>query len=338
MENYQHPSQTYSKDQRYESVLQEVNVLLQESEQNAIQDLEIPEWPVILIMGAPRSGSTILYQYLAHTSCFSYPTNLLSRFYNSVYIGMRIQQLLTQKDQFGELIEFQNRATRYESDLGKTQGALSPHEFSYFWRQFFPVHQTETNYLPQDVLEKIDTSTFLKELAAMEYLQQKPVMMKGMLVNFNINFLLKILKNVIFIHVKRQPAHNMRSLLQAREKYNGTREEGYSFRPPEYRELCQLPPEDQVAGQLFSINKAVEDALCFVSPQQAMTVQYEEFCQNPEQTFEALRTRLASQGYEAVNPSEGLPDGFTNRNHQHSNQGELTKLAERYKRFTEESE
>lgn len=333
MGNDHHNPKTSRKKQRYESVLQEVNALLQESEQKAIANFQKPTWPVILIMGAPRSGSTILYQYLAHTSCFSYPTNLLSRFYESVYIGMRIQQLLTQKDQFGELLEFQNNATRYESDLGKTEGALSPHEFSYFWRRFFPVHKTETNYLPKDVLEQIDTSVFRKELAAMEYLDHKPVLMKGMLINFNIDFLHKMLNNVVFIHVKRDPANNMRSLLQAREKYTGSREEWYSFRPPQYQELRQLSPEDQVAGQVFYINQSVEDALGLLPEEKRLRVQYEDFCQEPQQTFDKLHKKLKAQGYDgSLSPSADMPSSFENRN-QDDQKEELAELEDRYWKF-----
>ena len=38
---------------------------------------------VVLVVGGPRSGSTVMMQWLASSGVFAYPSNLLSRFYRA---------------------------------------------------------------------------------------------------------------------------------------------------------------------------------------------------------------------------------------------------------------
>ena len=44
----------------------------------------------------------------------------------------------------------------------------------------------------------------------------------------------------MFLHIKRQPAYNIQSLLKARNNYYGDIRGWYSFKPPEYDELKEF--------------------------------------------------------------------------------------------------
>ena len=64
---------------------------------------ELSDKPILFIVGCPRGGTTLLYQYLSYSGLFTYPTNFLSRFYFAPVLGARLQQMLFDVDFAGEV-------------------------------------------------------------------------------------------------------------------------------------------------------------------------------------------------------------------------------------------
>jgi len=281
----------FQRNQSLEGLLTEVNSDLWQVEQKFLSSRQ-PDFPVIFIVGPLRSGSTLMMQWLANTGLFSYPTNLLSRFYQAPIMGAKLQLLLAdERYNFRDELKDFNSDVGFSSENGKTKGALAPNEFWYFWRRFLPF--TELDYLPTDqLLKESDTKTMVSEFAGMMDVFQKPMALKAMILNYNIDFLDKLFEKAIFIHTKRDPLTNIASALNAREKQLGSIDEWYSFKIPEYYELKKLNSYEQVAGQIYHINKAVEDGLANVAEHKKMTVQYEEFCDNPKAIYEELCNKL----------------------------------------------
>ncbi len=285
----------FRRNERLEALLKELNDLLEPAQQPVVKSHSMPRYPVVLLVGCARAGSTVMLQCLSGTGCFAYPTNLISRFYAAPYIGARIQQLLTDprynfRDEFAD---FAPMAT-YTSDLGKTQGLLAPNEFWYFWRRFF--HFGEIQTLADDELRRVDSNGFASELAAFEAAFDKPVLLKGMIINWIIPFVAHTLKKVLFLHVTRDPLYNAQSLLESRLNYFGTIDTWYSFKPPEYRWLKHGSPCTQVAGQVFFTNDAVSRGLASIDPAQWIRVNYEDFCEDPEAVFNAIGEKFEQQG------------------------------------------
>ena len=145
----------FKRNKNLEDLIQEINSILVPSENRILEHYHMPKFPVIFIVGCARAGSTIMLQWLANTGQFAYPTNLISRFYATPYIGAKIQQLLTDsRFNFRDELSYNSMAIEYISDLGKTQGVLSPNEFWYFWRRFF--HYGEIQYLDDEALKKLE--------------------------------------------------------------------------------------------------------------------------------------------------------------------------------------
>ena len=60
-----------------------------------------------------------------------------------------------------------------------------------------------------------------------------------------------MLGKIVLLHLDRHPFYNVQSLLLAREKYFGNRDGWYSIKPPEYEQLANLTPIEQVVGQVY---------------------------------------------------------------------------------------
>lgn len=293
-------NKNFQKNKELEAYLKEINGDLYIAEQQLLKEVT-GTYPVILVMGALRSGTTLMTQWLANTGEFVCPSNLMSRFYKAPVIGAKIQRLL-----LDPVFNFRNELTDvfsqdivYKSENGKTQGALSPNEFWYFWRRFFPYAELDVDYMPDSELEKVfDKETFVKELMGIAGVFHKPLVMKGMIANYNIGFLDNILDSVIFIHIKRESGSNIASALEARKRQLGDSKEWYSFRIPEMKQLMQLDdPAIQVAGQISCTNDAIEKALENVAEERKIEIQYEDFCKEPETYYHLLRAKLDRQGF-----------------------------------------
>jgi hypothetical protein len=322
----------FKRNERLELLLKEINDILRPSEDRILETFEKPKNPVILIIGAPRSGTTLMLQWLAESGQFAYPTNLLSRFFGAPCIGAKIQQLLTSPEYNfrDELLDLSNPIS-LESSLGKTKGALAPNEFWYFWRRFIP--NAEPEYLDETALKSIDGKKFLAELAAIESVTEKPFAMKGMILQFNLSFLNNIFDKAILLFIRRRPFYTMQSLLQARVHFYGTIDQWYSVKPKEYDALRKLNPYEQVAGQVYYTNRSIEEELARIDPVKWLRVDYEEFCLNPGQVYALVAERMEKQGHKIRAGYTG-PEQFEIRNTIRCSEQECDTISRAYNKIS----
>lgn len=302
----QHRTAAFCKDPHQENLLAELNNLLSVCQETVNQRFTRPLFPVLLIMGVARSGTTLFYQWLAESQQWGFPSNITARFFRAPYIGARVQQILLEHDYKNEIAGFQ-KTDPYFSSLGKTRGALAPHEFWYFWRRFFPL-DAEADVVPSDALHSVDTARLNAEIASLEAALEKPIAMKALLLNWHIPFLNTVFEKVLFVHIRRDPVHLMQSLMEGRMKNFGSEDLWYAFKPPEYAWLKDMDPITQVAGQVYFTQKAVETGLAQIAEGRQMTVEYVDFCQQPAAFWKELCEKMNGMGY-ALGPYAG-PEQF----------------------------
>jgi hypothetical protein len=293
---------SFSRNPELEKLLKDINSSLWICEERILDNYQLAHFPLVLIMGPMRSGTTLFMQWLANTGLISYPTNLLARFYQAPIFGAKIQLLLTDPHYNfrDELWEFTHQSD-YRSENGKTKGILAPNEFWYFWRRFLADPGRDV-WADDELRQSMDTQTMLAELAGVMDVFQRPFAAKAMLFNYNIPYLDSIMDKVIFVQIKRDPVANVASVLDARNRQLGSENAWYSFKIPEYEQLKDLDPVQQVAGQVHYINNAVTQGMEKVDEARKLVVQYEEFCANPEKIFKSLTRKIGMMNcqYEGV--------------------------------------
>lgn len=236
-------------------------------------------------------------QWLSNTKLVSYPTNLLSRFYASPYIGARIQQLLTDPvyDYRNELGDVIRQTTTYESITGKTKGLLEPHEFWYFWHRFVP--STEIRYLTREEETRIDKKGLLRGLAALERAFNKPFATKAKILQYNLRNLYDIYPNCLFLFIQRHPIYTCQSILESRIKWYGDLNTWWAAKPPQYELLRDKDPYTQIAGQVYFTNQEIRNQLAMLNTRNVASISYENFCDSPAKTFKTIKNKLAALGY-----------------------------------------
>ena len=325
----------FQRNRQLEGLLSEINSLLAATQKEVNARFKKPKYPLLLVIGGPRSGTTLMMQWIASLGIFAYPTNLLSRFYGAPHIGAKIQLLLTHPDfNFRDELFECNHGNNFKSELGKTKGLLEPNDFWYFWRRFIP--NEVPRYITKKEEESIDMINFLSEIASIEHVFQKPLAMKGMILEQNIPFLESVFEKIVFLNLRRHPYYNIQSLLESRVKFFGDINKWYSIRPKEYEALVNLDPIRQVAGQVFYKNKAVREGLAEIDETKYIDVDYEEFCENPEKTFQELKRIYGQQGTQIDEEYKG-PPRFKSANSIRLSPDDVEAVVEAYHEFSGET-
>jgi len=257
-----------------------------------------PRKPVLLLTGTARSGSTVTMWWLARSGAFAVPSNLMSRFWRAPAVGALVERLL-----FDPALDFRgelslpaeaSQSAAYHSDIGKTRGPTSPHEFWYFWRHFLGLGNPPT--LGESGRRDADAEGFSAHLGALEAAKGKPVALKALIASWELPFIAEVLPTAHFLDLSRDPLQTMRSLLKTRERFYGDRARWYSFLLPEMEGVSELSPEEQVAVQVRMTRAAIDAGLAAIHPDRVLRMDYERLCAEPGATWAVLRDWMASRG------------------------------------------
>jgi hypothetical protein len=254
-----------------------------------------PRHPVVVIIGCPRSGTTLASQLLASSGSFAYPTNVLARFAYAPLLGAMIQKLLFDPDLgcFNELADIQS-AEPFRSVFGRTSGAMAVNQFFHFWRRFVP--SPVPSHLTDEDLARVDLTGLRQELAAIESVFEKPFMSKGKLLQFRAHYFATRMPELLFVQIRRRPRFVMQSIIIARRALHGTDRIWWSHRPREFEWLATMDPAHQVAGQVLYTERAIACELAGVAEDRKLVLDYESLCGKPHELHDRLRETLARHG------------------------------------------
>lgn len=330
LENESNKSAQFRSNEKLNALLSELKDLLSPM-QREIDCPSQPQWPVGCIIGNPRSGSTLLLQFLASTGVFSYPTNVLTRFAYAPYIGALIQKMLfdPEYDFYGDFADIQSQIN-FVSNLGKSKGALAANEFQHFFRNYMPNFDIE--WLNDRALKRVDCKALTKGLASIEKAFERPFVTKANILQYNLEYFVRKMSFMFYIYIKREMVYMMQSILISREKYYGTRNIWWSVKPKEYEQLKDMDLYHQIAGQVYFTDMEIEKGLQHVSGRNQLTIEYESLCENPKAVYKRIIEKYAVLGCN-LNPEHNGPKSFGCGNKIRLPQKEIDSLQSAYDDF-----
>lgn len=257
--------------------------------------LSAPTLPTLLIVGAPRSGTTLLTQWLADLG-FGVPTNQLARMFRAPYVGGLVQRLLTDSElNFrGELSVASGE--NFASEAGKTVGLLAPHEFFYFWREYLPLDVARP--LTQDERSRADMAGLAAGLARLEAGLERALAMKAIIAQYDAALLHEHLPKAVFLHIVRDEVDNVESLLRIRERVHGSEEEWFSVRPSGSALVDSEPPVVQVAAQVAWTNDDLTRTLADIGADHSIRIDHSALCRDPAGIHDQIARTCAGLGYD----------------------------------------
>lgn len=272
----------YRKDERLEAELRRWNDAL------AAQPREVgaAEFtaPLLLVVGAPRSGTTLLMQHLSRALGVTTADNIVSRFWGAPALGVLVSRNL--RAQAGPESAPSPDATP-TSDYGVTRGVFEPHEFGYFWQRFFDF--SAGHALDEHSLITADWAGLRRELADMQAAGEgRPLCLKGVAVSQILGALATHLPETCFVVTDRDPAEVAHSMLRARVARYGDEHTWWSVEPRGHAAMAALPPVPQVAAQLAGILRGVNGGLSGVDPARVLRVAYTDLCRTPDAVIDRV--------------------------------------------------
>lgn len=250
------------------------SVVLQKLELKLIRDCQT-EANSVFIVGAPRTGTTILYQVLLNDYHFAYLTNIASLFVRSPVTITRITEAFRKRT-----------LMRFTSEYGYVKGFFSPSEAGATMRCWF---DSECNHVAATI-------------SALSVTMQGPFLCKNL---YNSQRILKIrekLSKAIFLWVIRDPLYTAQSIILARRKLYGNEEESwFSVRPKNFEQIKVLTEYEQAVYQIKNIDDSIAEEIALSGlNEKVLRVDYDEFCDNHRKVLGKIEAFLGKNGCSIV--------------------------------------
>ncbi len=237
----------------------------------------------VFIVGAPRSGSTALYQALTECLDLLYIDNLAALFYRNLYFGMWLSRTI-----FGD-----SGHGCFRSEQGSTGfcGLHAPAECGDFWYRWLP---REPHYIPKGQLGEAAIEEIRQTLYGIIHRFRRPLLFKNLNAGQRMGMLSQIVPNAKFIYIFRDPLYNAQSIMEVKREKGLDPRAWWSIMPKNYKELLKLDAPAMAMAQVFYLERQIMEDREYFSPEQCIDIRYEDFCWNVPGTIRLLRDFISA--------------------------------------------
>jgi hypothetical protein len=264
-----------------------LDLMMQPFEARIVAEPAHEQRPLIFVCGAPRSGTTVVYQTLVSHLPVAYFSNLTALFPRSPLAAHRL---------FGRLAT--KPVAAYQNFYGRTQGLSGTNDALFLWDRWLGGDRATA---PQAI--EIHRGRAMQSFfAACDRAFARPLVNKNNSLNLSAHLVAELLPQATFLCVTRDVRRLARSLYRARCDIHGRPDAAYGVDATG----TSLDTSDAVASvcsqaQFYErVNQQQRDRL---GEERFWLVPYEDFCRNPG----ALVRRVAGSVLGDVHLVEGEP-------------------------------
>lgn len=237
-------------------------------ERHSLKCPQTSDLPLLFIVGAPRSGTTLIYQTLdAYLDVVS-PSNLTALFPRAPLTAARIQNSLP---------DFHR--PDFRNFYGQTTQLRGPNDAFHLWNRWLG----EDRYQPANTITTAAAEQMKRFFDTWMTIFGKPFLNKNNRNSLAIELLARHLPNARFIVVERDPMFVAQSLIIARQQVQGDKTRGWGLQSHSTeRNNDPLAYVNDVCQQILTISRDMERQLSTVSEHQIIRTSYEGFCERPQ--------------------------------------------------------
>lgn len=259
--------------------------LLSPVEKIILSRLKKDSVPVVFIVGAPRSGTSLLYELLIRRYKFSYISNLAQ-------MMSKVPVTVTKFGSFFISQYHNQKEDAYNSNYGSINGYGAPSEGGFVWNRWL----AETHYLDELYAEKINLTSLKKTIVGLSVVMQGPFLNKNVMHSVHMRVLNVLFPNCLFIHIKRDVKSNVRSILRAHAKLSLSNDNWFSVKPKEYEEFKNENIVLRSVKQVHYVHKNINDDAEVIGKGRVLKIDYELLCEDPKQVLDSIYDFLHTKG------------------------------------------
>lgn len=266
-----------------------VDFVLRPFEKRRLSRVQENNQPLVLIVGAPRSGTTLVYQTLAHYLDVTHPPNISAVLKRSPITAARLQR------RFGS-----SSTPRFENYYGQTSHLSGCNDAFSIWNRWLG----EDRYQPRQTLTDDESADMRQFFNAWTNAFNKPFLNKNNRNAFATELLAEHLPQAKFVVVRRNPMFVAQSLIVARQRIQGNKQTAWGLESTHSSDSRDpLAYVDSVCRQIKTIDREMNRQLATIDSSRVFDMTYESFCETPQQMIAAIASKF--DGLE-LNPAADL--------------------------------
>ena len=259
-------------------------------------------YPPLFIVGAPRSGTTIVLQHLLNNYCFSYIPNISNKHF--------FAPLHYLSKSYIKCAYINN----FNSNYGVIEGDMSPSDGWNIFNRFFYVYKDK-------IVRSRDLTLLARIVATIEYRFSLPFINKNNANSNRIKHLSVLFPDAMFLYVERDITPTVSSLLKARREHNISRRKWWGISPVGFAKRNFDSELERCVVQTYCVNKSIVNALSGLGDKRVISIKFEEFIRHPEivlslvsEQYRCCGVSLTKRGGEAdlyVKRTQDVPEGLS---------------------------
>ena len=251
-----------------------VDRLMQSKETRLLAEAKEVKLPIVLIVGSPRSGSTLLYLALSQALNVSWIPNVSQMFPRSPITAARL---------FGQ--RKKKVPYRLASFFGNTSGLSLPSDAFSVWNRWYG----EDRYLPRVSDDSI--GAMRQFMATWIDNFEKPLLNKNNRNSLCVKQLSEIFPTAHFVVINRNHADIARSLVRSREFVQGSKFKPWGLLSHSNHKDDELGYIEDVCDQIAKIGDEIQTQVSAVDSSRITHVSYEDLCSEPVSLVNSIALR-----------------------------------------------
>ncbi len=268
-----------------------LDLLLANRERSVYARSKPPRLPIIFVVGAPRSGTTIVSQVLINALPVSYFNNLTQIFPRAPITAGLL---------FGRFVRRPSRP-RYESYFGRTSGLAGPNGGLRLWDRWWTDHR----FVPPDDFDAAAAEDMRSFFGAYEAAFAKPLLNKNNALAHCAAVVARVLPTARFVWVEREPLYNVQSIILAREAIQGSRSLPYGVAAPDA--WPKADDIDEICSQVLHHRQRAREQQAELGEDRLRIVDYEQFCKEPMALVELVASEWLHVDIDGASVAPRLP-------------------------------
>jgi Sulfotransferase family len=219
----------------------------------------------VFIIGAPRTGSTILYQAITNIFDVLYIDNLACNFRKNLFFGFCLSKKITKHQAHNS----------FNSTHGNTEnyGFRAPSECGGFWYRWLP---KDHHFIDYDEINEKMVKEIRDEITAVSNYFDRPIVFKNLNAGQRLRLLSQCFPDAKYIFIKRNPLLTAQSIYRSRTKLNIPDHTVWGILPKNFKDLEKLEITELITQQIFHLEKQIYDDLELLEKANVYEINYEE--------------------------------------------------------------